>query len=67
VRGLIPQLDAEGIDVLLIDVQEEPGLSVLERFAFRTTPTYLIYDGDGEERLRTPVTPDIATVLEALS
>jgi len=63
VRGLLPDLETNDVDVLLLDVQSEPTLSLLDRFEFSTTPTYIIYDGNGREQLRENSVPSLETIL----
>lgn len=51
-RGLIPTLEADDIDVLLLNIHEAPADAMLDRFDFRATPTYIIYDAAGNEQWR---------------
>jgi hypothetical protein len=66
VRDLTPQLAAEGIDSLLIDIHNPPGDQLRERFGLSMTPTYVLYDASGAERLRSSSTPDLAGILSQL-
>ncbi|MCS6836462.1 MAG: hypothetical protein NZ750_10645 [Anaerolineae bacterium] len=68
VRGLTEQLQSMSSlhwRVLLLDVHAQPASVMLERFAFRTTPTYILYDGQGDELWRANSVPS-AGVLIAL-
>mgnify|MGYP006969528849 CR=1 FL=1 len=57
VRGYIPQLEADNIDVLLLNIHESPGQELLARFGFEFTPTYLMYSTEGEEIFRSNSLP----------
>lgn len=66
VSGLKPELEAAGVNVLLLNIHDAPGSLLLERFGFRFSPTYLVYDGQGEQLWRAthlPKTSKIRTVL----
>ncbi len=57
---------AAEVDVLLLNIHEGVGSRMLERFGFRTSPLYLIFDMDGEEVLRSSHLPTQATLLETV-
>ncbi|NJR12586.1 hypothetical protein HC776_01495 [bacterium] len=42
-----------------------PGRDLLERFAYDTTPTYLVFNARGEETLRVSTLPSIEAVQAA--
>ncbi|MDX1992810.1 MAG: hypothetical protein SF029_10485 [bacterium] len=54
VRELDDQLTGQGVEIdeLLLDIHSEVGRAARERFSFRYTPTYLLFDGAGNELLR---------------
>lgn len=62
VRGLLPELDAENINVLLLDIHAAPARDMLARFEFVSTPTFLVYDTDGQERYRAGSLPSLAQI-----
>lgn len=66
VRGALPEYDAADIDVLLLNIHETPGSELLDRFAFRSTPTYIFYDSDGEEKLRSSSVPEVDALIASL-
>lgn len=49
VRALQDDLADEAVDVLLINVQDEIGAELTERYYFRVTPTYIIFDANAQE------------------
>jgi len=49
VRGLEAPLKDAGVKVLLLNIHDAVGSALLERFAFRSTPTYLLFDVGGDE------------------
>ncbi len=48
-RGLQPQLQAEGIDVLLVNIHGEAGQALTARYSFDLSPTYIVFDAVGGE------------------
>ncbi len=40
------------LTVIRLNVQDPAGEALLERFGFRFTPTFIFFDGDGEELQR---------------
>lgn len=66
VRALQDDLKDEHVDVLLVDIHDEVGDSLARRFAFRVTPTYIIFDEDGHEIWRGHSTPARDDILRRL-
>jgi len=69
VRGLSEQLQSMSSlqwRVLLLDIHAQPTSAMLERFAFLSTPTYILYDGQGQEVWRANRVPSPESLLEAL-
>lgn len=67
VRGLQSDLEAANIDVLLLNIHDAPGSLLLERFAFRATPTYLLFDRQGVELWRAGQLPSMSRLRELLT
>ena len=65
-RGLQRQLEPDGIDTLLANIHDEEGAALRERFDFRLSPTYIVFDAQGNEVWRANVIPSRSRVLEAL-
>ena len=65
VRGLQPELDAAGINTILLNIHEAPGSDLLERFGFQATPTFVVYSADGREMLRTNRAPSLENIISA--
>lgn len=65
-RAIVPDLEQAGIRPILLDVHTSPGRDLLKRFAFETTPTYLVFNAQGEETLRARSLPSL-NVIEAAS
>jgi len=61
-RALVPDLEAAGITTILLDVNTSPGRDLLKRFAFDSTPTYLVFNTSGEESLRAHSLPDLTAI-----
>lgn len=66
VRQLEDDLPAD-LDLLFIDIHTEVGTLTRERMAFEYSPTYILFDANGTEVLRTQTTPDADTILSALN
>ena len=49
VRRLEAQLRRDGVDVLLVNIHTEPGLTLIDRYQFEFSPTYILFDGSGME------------------
>lgn len=64
VSGLQPRLEEEGIDVLLVNVQDRGVRDTLRRLDFRFTPTYIVLDAMGEEVWRGNGVPSLDQILE---
>ncbi len=51
-KPVVDRLEAELNDhlmVLRVDIQSNDGVNLAERVGFRYTPTFILYDSDGEE------------------
>jgi hypothetical protein len=57
VRALQDDLQDDNIDVLLVDIHDDIGQELRRRYNFRVTPTYIIFDGAGNELWRGHSTP----------
>ena len=66
VRGYIPQLQANDMDVLLLNIHESPGRDLLDQFGFEFTPTYLIYDSTGNQLDKTNQLPPVDEILQSV-
>ena len=62
-RGLIPDLQKQTMDVLLLNIHTAPGSELLERFEFVASPTYLIFDADGIIVFRSNSLPTLNVIL----
>lgn len=62
-RGLLPQLRAAKLNVVLLNIHQMPGSALLERFAFQTTPTYVLFAASGKEIWRSGRVPQSAQML----
>lgn len=70
VRQLEDQLESvngQDIDMLFIDIHTEMGKVTREQLGFQYTPTYILYDDNGVEVLRTNSTPTLARLRAELS
>ena len=65
-REIVPELEAAGITPILLDIHSTPGRDLLTRFAFETTPTYIVFNAAGQETLRARSLPSL-TAIEAAS
>jgi hypothetical protein len=63
VRDLQPRLNAADVNVLLLNIHEPVGSTLLERFDFRFTPTYLVFAPGGREVWRSHQLPVLDDVL----
>lgn len=63
VRALQDDLKEENIDVLLVNIHDDIGQQLIRRYNFRVTPTYIIFDGAGNERWRGHSTPTRADII----
>jgi hypothetical protein len=61
-RAIVPDLEQAGITPILLDVHTSPGRDLLTRFAFETTPTYLVFNAHGEETLRARSLPSLDVI-----
>ncbi|GAB1421343.1 hypothetical protein MASR2M15_15030 [Anaerolineales bacterium] len=58
-RGRQSEWEAQGLNVILLNIQESPGNQMLEKFDFKLTPTYILYDSKGKEVWRGQQIPDL--------
>lgn len=58
VRRLESQLRQDGVDVLLVNIHTEPGLTLIDRYQVEFSPTYILFDGSGSEVWRSNRRPD---------
>ena len=63
VSGHIPELRRNGMDVILLNIHESPGRDLLSRFKFEFTPTYVMFDGSGEEIYRSNSLPTVREII----
>lgn len=63
VRGQLPEIQSNGIDVMLLDIHHPPGQDMLTRLNFNFSPTYLIFDATGEEVFRSNSLPTVDALL----
>jgi len=63
VRRLEAQLRRDGVDVLLVNIHTEPGLTLTDRYQFQVSPTYIMFDGSGAEIWRSNRQPDRGLIL----
>jgi hypothetical protein len=59
VRELEDDLEEIGVETVLVDIHSEEGAKAAENFDFEYTPTYLLFDGSGQELLRTNSRPSL--------
>ena len=62
VRGLEPELKAAGIDLLLVNIHDETGAVLTERYDFELSPTYILFDAGGAEVWRGARPPTVSEV-----
>lgn len=67
VREQTPQIQKQGVAVLLLNIHEPPGKELLGRFAFEFSPTYIVFDKTGEEVFRLNQLPSVDTIVNAAS
>jgi hypothetical protein len=60
VRGLQPQLEATGINTVLVDVEAQHDL--LDRLKFNATPTFILFDGNQNEIWRGNAPPTLEEI-----
>lgn len=66
-RGLTPELETAGIQVLLLDIHAAPARDMLARFEFMSTPTFLLYNAEAQEIYRAGKLPSFAEILALIS
>ncbi len=64
VRGQLPEIQRQSIDVLLLNIHTFPARDMLSRFEFKFTPTYLIFAGNGEEVFRSNTLPTAIDIIQ---
>lgn len=62
VRRLEPELEAAGIDLLLVNIHDETGQVLTERYDFELSPTYIVFGADGREVWRGARPPSVSEV-----
>ena len=67
VRRLEAQLRRDGVEVLLVNIHTEPGLTLTDRYQFQFSPTYILFDGSGAEIWRSNRRPDRDLVLSEIA
>lgn len=69
-KPIVNGLEAEfqnRLDVIHLDVQKLESRSFMEQYNFEYTPTFILLDGDGNERWRNVGTLDTTSLRSALS
>lgn len=66
VRALESDLRSASVDTLLLDIHDDVGAALAGRFDFRFSPTFLVFDLDGQEVWRSSALPTLADVQAAL-
>ena len=66
VRRLGQQLN-DDVDLLLINIHQQPGRTLTDRYNFQYSPTYILFDGSGEEVWRGNRRPSEADILAELA
>lgn len=64
VSGHIPEIQRKGIQVMLLNIHEAPARDLLSRFGFEFSPSYLIFDGQGNEIFRSNLLPNIEKIID---
>lgn len=67
VRDLSGQLAANNIDTLLVNIHDNTGEALVERFKFVFSPTYLVFGPNGEEVLRANALPRLDQIQLAIA
>ena len=65
-QAILPELEAAGITPILLDIHNTPGRDLLTRFAFETTPTYIVFNAEGQETLRARSLPSLTAIQAAI-
>lgn len=66
-RGLTGELAANNIDALLINIHDEVGAILRERFDFTFSPTFLVFTPQGDEVYRANTVPRLDDIRLALA
>ena len=66
VDGIEAEFQQE-LDVIHLDVQKPESRGFMEQFGFQYTPTFILLDGEGNERWRKVGAIDAASLRSALS
>jgi len=64
VRGQIPDIQWQRVEVLLLNIHEPPGRDLLARFDFTFSPTYLIFNTAGDEVFRSNSLPTVTDIID---
>lgn len=64
VSGQIPEIQRKGIQVMLLNIHESPARELLARFGFEFSPSYLIFDGQGNEIFRSNLLPSVKKIID---
>lgn len=67
VRRLSREIRAAGYDMLMINIHEGAGRDVLERFEFKYTPTFIVFNDVGEEVWRGNSIPTSRLINDSLT
>lgn len=62
----IERQHGDSLSVVRLNVQETAGQALAERFGFQFTPTFILFDAEGEQLLRSVGSIDPARVRQAL-
>lgn len=68
-RDLENQVEDQGIEInmLFLDIHTEVGRTARAHMSFNMTPTYLVYNTEGQEVLMTNSVPAVDTILTAVT
>lgn len=66
VRALQDDLKDDNVDVLLVDIHDDIGRDLTRRYNFRATPTYILFDGTGNELWRGHSVPSPNEILDQI-
>lgn len=64
VRALEDDLNDEGVNVLMVELQTDAGVELFRRFETNITPTFIILDADGQEKWRGHRMPSEADIVD---
>lgn len=66
VREMQTALVEQGVNVLLLNIHERPGIDLLQRYRFEISPTFLVFNAAGQEVLRSNVLPTLSEITAAV-